>query len=988
MKPHARVLILAACCAASWSFKLTESPIQFTDSENETAKRMIEEVVSENMQRDMHDINGIPNPEKDNESESNAGMGELAKNLEFLLLKVAQLETVAEMHEAAIQEQAKVIQAQQHEINTLKGESQKDGAVLLEMEHKDAQTRLNEAQALAKRVMLKQTRQRQTRDFHEGLPADEPHASDEEPEVNLAAESASSSQEESASWPWQHRRRRWNPVDVAKSVAETMADGYAAAKDKAKWVRENTINTVEKAVKVLTQGFSDFGASCPHATYPSITSFTSSGLHINFGRLDCRISLLGQSTGLFGFNFGSKSIALPSALKTAATIGGEVTSCMTSHGRTAMRCLSDKTTDVMSWASVRTIGGWILNPVEGFPSLATVAKLGGELASCTQTGPGIMRCLSDKTTNVMSWGSVKTIGGWIVNPSHGFPSLATVATLGGELASCTQTGPGIMRCLSGKTTDVMSWGSVNTIGDWIINPAHGVPSLATVAKLGSELASCTQTGPDIMRCLSGKTTDVMSWGSVGKIGNWVIDPKRGVPPLSHLNRLGDILADVLEGFGKVAASVAGQVLSGGSSLIQEAVLSRFPAAGAAPVVHHSGSSLVITTHAQEHRPKMSALQMEEADGASPKIEGIGFKLHKEGGHYQSRLVTQFDGDERDTSSCLAFAPKSKHGANGQATEADWQVQNENDFVALDSWAVPCGSTWMKKNWDKWQGYSFYTAEAAIEKCVTVSFSISIQPVAAFVGGVQFELMPKPLASVDTTVCWPTGRPDGQDLSLLRLKIKSSGVPLLTRSIRLTKRYGEPSDFTEDHVHQSTATWSHPSIPRKSISRTKLLELQENAENGQGQNQSNAQARQKVLDWMEEEEDLYLASANYSQDLGVNLTSELRGTAAARRLSLTAAQSQGVFQLFNFEHPGDLMSFKLTALLNGNSLEMGAQMGFGPSQSAEKRFKLVDIAKQFAVVLHALPFVSQASRDKALEALKSFASKDLPTAGLDLRLHGL
>eukprot|EP00439_Symbiodinium_sp_Y106_P070235 s1297_g12.t1 len=252
-------------------------------------------------------------------------------------------------------------------------------------------------------------------------------------------------------------------------------------------------------------------------------------------------------------------------------------------------------------------------------------------------------------------------------------------------------------------------------------------------------------------------------------------------------------------------------------------------------------------------------------------------------------------------------------------------------------------------------------------------------------------MPKPLASVDTTVCWPTGRPDGQDLSLLRLKIKSSGVPLLTRSIRLTKRYGEPSDFTEDHVHQSTGTWNQPSIPRKSISRTKnLLQEAQNVKTRQTQahNQSDNKARQGVSDWMEEEEDLYLASANYSQDLGVNLTSELRGTAAARRLSLTAARSQGVFQLFNFEHPGDLMNFKLTALLNGNSLEMGAQMGFGPSKSAEKRFKLVDIAKQFAVVLHALPFVSQASRDKALEALKSFASKDLPAAGLDLRLHGL
>ncbi|CAE7235296.1 unnamed protein product, partial [Symbiodinium necroappetens] len=542
MKPHARVLILAACCAASWTFKLTESPIQLTDSKNETAKRMIEEVVSENMQRDMHDINGLPNPEGDNESESKAGFGELAKNLEFLLLKVAQLETVAEMHEAAIQEQAKVIQAQQQEINTLKGESQKDGAVLLEMEHQDAQTRLNEAQALAKRVMLKQTRQRQTRNFHEGLPADEPHSSDvEESGVNLAAESASSSEQESASWPWKHRRRRWNPVHIVKSVAETMADGYAAAKDKAKWVRENTINTVEKAVKVLTQGFSDFGASCPHSTLPRITSFTSHGLYIDFGKLYCKISLIGQSTPLFGFNFGSKSTALPPALKTAATIGGELTSCTTT-GRSAMRCLSDKTTDVMSWDSVNTIGDWIINPSHGVPSLATVAKLGVELGSCMQQGFQLFRCISDKATGMMSWGSVKTIGGWILNPTHGMPSLATVAKLGGELASCTQTGPGIMRCLSDKTTNVMSWGSVKTIGGWILNPTHGMPSLATVATLGGELASCTQTGPGIMSCLSEKTIDVMSWGSVKTIGGWILNPTHGMPSLATVAKLGGELA--------------------------------------------------------------------------------------------------------------------------------------------------------------------------------------------------------------------------------------------------------------------------------------------------------------------------------------------------------------------------------------------------------------------------------------------------------------
>ena len=42
-----------------------------------------------------------------------------------------------------------------------------------------------------------------------------------------------------------------------------------------------------------------------------------------------------------------------------------------------------------------------------------------------------------------------------------------------------------------------------------------------------------------------------------------------------------------------------------------------------------------------------------------------------------------------------------------------------------------------------------------------------------------------------------------------------------------------------------------------------------------------------------------------------------------------------------------------------------------------RLKLVDIAEQFAVVLHALPFVAPLSRDRALNALKDFATKDVP-----------
>ena len=119
------------------------------------------------------------------------------------------------------------------------------------------------------------------------------------------------------------------------------------------------------------------------------------------------------------------------------------------------------------------------------------------------------------------------------------------------------------------------------------------------------------------------------------------------------------------------------------------------------MVHRSGQSLVIKTHAQKRtlrkKAEVSALQKGDDD---PPDDGISFELHDEGTNQQTRLVTQrlcctfvfvffagpckdrgscyivafrFNGRERDTRSCLAFAPKSKSGAQGQATEADWQA---------------------------------------------------------------------------------------------------------------------------------------------------------------------------------------------------------------------------------------------------------------------------------------------------------------------------
>ena len=54
---------------------------------------------------------------------------------------------------------------------------------------------------------------------------------------------------------------------------------------------------------------------------------------------------------------------------------------------------------------------------------------------------------------------------------------------------------------------------------------------------------------------------------------------------------------------------------------------------------------------------------------------------------------------------------------------------------------------MKQNPGKWEGYSFYTWEAPVERCTTVVYSLSLQPVIAFVGGLEFDIMPAPIAEV-------------------------------------------------------------------------------------------------------------------------------------------------------------------------------------------------------------------------------------------------
>ena len=240
------------------------------------------------------------------------------------------------------------------------------------------------------------------------------------------------------------------------------------------------------------------------------------------------------------------------------------------------------------------------------------------------------------------------------------------------------------------------------------------------------------------------------------------------------------------------------------------------------------------------------------------------------------------------------------------------------------------------------GYSFYTGELNIEQCVTVAYGVNVQPVLAFVAGVQIEVMPKPLVSVEATVCWPKERPDGQDLSMLRMKISTSGVLLFSKTLRLAKRYRDPTDFLDHHghLHRTMANWEQETNPRSAISRTNLMQTGA----GQAHNQSHAKAakgkaqddgEQGVFEWVEDEEGTYLASASYSPELGVNLTSapgpknlpalcrelpacsffvsccsqvqELHGAEAKKRLSLAATEAQGASRQSLLQGPGHNMS---------------------------------------------------------------------------------
>ena len=489
-------------------------------------------------------------------------------------------------------------------------------------------------------------------------------------------------------------------VDGSGLTGGALKDAFNKVKEKGKaveFIQNTVIDTVEKATTILMnfKGFS-FTSNC-RTGVPS-AQLHGQRLSIGFGSLYCSVTLVGKTVVLFNSNFGHRDVHFPNPLD---WLPGQIRELTHAPFQVIQRM----------W--------WFMNDLmhhthhcdknNPFHCLAKrVARHVMEFEPPLNWLPGQLGELAKVPFNVIQrmW--------WFMND------------LLHHTHHCDQNNP--FHCLAKRLGRfVMEFEPPLNFLPSPVKVLAGthVNSIKSVLAMGNELMRCQhfESGTEVTKCL----------------GNNIIG---SVPPLNFLNHLGEIIGETIETFAKAATAVMKKALKGGTSFVQKASVSEFPAVGKMPVVHHQDDHLLVEAHSQLLHPSLLQYSM-NAEAGAPE-----FKLGVGGSAEVTNLITQFDGREADTGSCLAFAPSSKNGAqvenHRQATKADWQSAKKEDFVKLEPWAVPCDNAWMKENWDKWQGYSFYTARTDIEKCISVSFAISIQPVVAFVAGLSVELLPKPL----------------------------------------------------------------------------------------------------------------------------------------------------------------------------------------------------------------------------------------------------
>ncbi|CAE7782426.1 unnamed protein product [Symbiodinium sp. KB8] len=195
--------------------------MQIVKTDNETLKKEVEGIAAKNMEEEFKQMNDIPNPANFtlNGSMPNAsqGVGELGKSFEFMMLKLAQLETLCELQQAELETLRKTVKGLAEHVD------HPDSVASLVQ--KDEKTRMQETQQTLKRVLAKHAQQHKNKDFHPKASRQNYRPADAKPESPKHAGEAGASDRaellaEGAQQSGSKGSQRFDPVGWAKDRYE------------------------------------------------------------------------------------------------------------------------------------------------------------------------------------------------------------------------------------------------------------------------------------------------------------------------------------------------------------------------------------------------------------------------------------------------------------------------------------------------------------------------------------------------------------------------------------------------------------------------------------------------------------------------------------------------------------------------------------------------------------------------------------------------
>ena len=221
---------------------------------NVTNASALENLFVNNMKHDLHQAAGFPDLDNTtNDTEGRHGLGQLGANLEFMMLKLAQLETVIELQQIEI-----------HKLNEWKN-------IHMAGEHNSPQpsSAMNQqnklqAEQVLKKVLQKQNHQRMKREFV--VPSSQGTQTQKEVKQAKAVENKTQLLQRRASKSVSEKSLD-NSVStkVLEDIGDVVTDGtglmgdalgdaYEAAEDQVAFVANTAIDSVEMAVDILVPG--------------------------------------------------------------------------------------------------------------------------------------------------------------------------------------------------------------------------------------------------------------------------------------------------------------------------------------------------------------------------------------------------------------------------------------------------------------------------------------------------------------------------------------------------------------------------------------------------------------------------------------------------------------------------------------------------------------------------------------------------------------